>query len=186
MRSTAPLFGSGRVSEVPVELFAATSEVAVQASEQLNVELLDARMTGHPPSQKLSLIVDIVGGIGSDACVALSHQFDVLWEARTASRRDFGLDVSSPGPKRVLENERDFALVAGRSVEVSYRASSDADADSSVVTGTVESCTGGVLYLVDGDDRTDVPLDAVNKAKLVYAVGAKKSPKQKSTRRTRS
>lgn len=163
-----------------MESLEAVRAVAAEVVVPLGVELLDVRWAGGGSSRALKVVVDQAGGISADACAAISRQFDVLWEAKHVRRRDFGLEITSPGPDRPLATERDFARVVGRWIKVVYRTESG----RASATGKVASCAEGKLLLVGSDESVEIPLAAMERARMLFVIGSP-ALKGKSLRRTK-
>ena len=195
--------------EVCVELPESAGRIAEEVALQAGVEMLFVEEKGSGPTRVLRIVADVIGGISAETCASMSRQFDMLWEAEHGEQRQFGLEVTSPGPKRRLADERDFRLVTGRMIEVAYTTSvnptepclgSPDDSGelsetpertvANEVTGKVLSCTDGVLVITT--DAGDVPihLEWITKAKLVYLTGgssvkSRRSSKRKASRRSK-
>jgi len=159
----------------------AAGELAAHVTQPLGIELLEARWVGSGSSRLLRLIVDSDGGISADMCATVSRQFDVLWEAERGERRDFGLEVMSPGPNRPLSSAKDFSRVIGRWVEVRYTL----DDERVTVTGQVASCRDDAVALTGLEEPVEVPLASIEQAKIVFTVG-NPTPKKKSRLKRRS
>ena len=167
----------------------AARPVAEKVALPLGVELLDVRWTGGGSSRTLRIVVDRTGGVSVQTCADFSRQFDLLWEAENARPRDFGLEVTSPGPDRPLATERDFVRVVGRWIEVQYTG----EQARRTVTGQVHSCADGLLHLrclggSSGDEETEmtIPLASIERAKVLFLIGAPKpNTGKKSLRRSK-
>jgi ribosome maturation factor RimP len=157
------------VDESVVEL----ARRAVDEVDAADVELLEARWAGAGVSRCLRLIVDCPDGVNADVCASVSRRFDVSWESERGLRRDFAIDVSSPGPDRQLVTERDFARVAGRWIDLEYVEGDE----STQMTAEVALCRDEALTLTGFDEPVEVPLAAIQRARIVFAIG-KPTPKR--------
>ncbi len=167
-----------------MDLFHAVRAAAEEVAEETGVTLLDIQTRGRPGSQAARLIVDTAGGISAVKLAAVSRQFDLVWESRTGEQRGFTLEVNSPGPDRVLASERDFSLVVGKPVAIQLRPD-DSDKGREI-TGEVVSCSADAV-LVQADEQVSVPLERIERAKLVYRVGGqgKKHNRQRKAKKSR-
>jgi len=166
---------------------AAARHVAARVTALLGIELLDVRWVGTGSARTLRLVIDRPTGVSADACAAVSQQFDVGWEADHGSRREFFLEVTSPGPSRPLVTEQDFARVVGRWVEVTYTRGTDADThERATVTAQVAACAGGALVLGGLDEQLEVPLERIERARMVFMVGSPTAKRKPARRRKRS
>jgi len=161
----------------------AAEVVAEQVVVPLGVELLEAKWIGPRTQRTLRLVVDSEGGVSADICAAVTQQFDLVWEAEEAAPRDFGLEVTSPGPNRPLVTERDFNRVAGKWVEVVYR---DNEANRVTVLAQVDGAAEGILRMTGLDDVENIPLDDIERAKVVFTIGKPPTPKRTLERRQKS
>lgn len=166
-----------------VDALEAARAVSAEAALPLGVELLEVRWIGSGSTRTLRVVLDRIGGVSAETCAEFSRQLDFLWEARSSERRDFGLEVTSPGPSRVLKTGRDFGRVVGRWVEVACATESGVR----TVTGRVGSSDEEAVQLtdVDGatDGRMDIPLRTIERAKVLFVIG---NPKPKRTENRRS
>lgn len=161
----------------------AAEQVAEKVVVPLGVELLEAKWIGPRTQRTLRLVVDSEGGISADICAAVTQQFDLVWEAEHAIQRDFGLEVTSPGPNRPLVTERDFNRVTGKWVEVTYR---EGDTERITVIAQVESAAEGVLRVTGLDNGENIPLNIIERAKVVFTIGKPPTPMRTSERRQKS
>jgi ribosome maturation factor RimP len=81
------------------------------ATTEPEVELLACERVG---AERLRLVIDRAGGVDLELCERVTHQLvDLL--------RDFGLEVSSPGPQRPLTKPDHFRRFVGRRARVRTR-----------------------------------------------------------------
>ena len=169
----------------PVDALEAARSVAAEVAPLLAVELIEVRLTGSGHSDALRVIVDQDGGVSAETCADFSRRFDLLWEGRQAERRDFSLEVTSPGPNRALTAERDFARIIGRWVEIAYATESACR----TVIGRVASCDGGRLHLTEvdgGTEETQISLGSIERAKVLFLIGSPRPKRaKKSLRRSK-
>jgi ribosome maturation factor RimP len=182
------LFILGRPVHVNVDEI--VQQVASAIALPMGVEVIEIRWLGTGKARAARLVVDQDGGVSTDTCVAISKEFDLEWEARSAAPRDFSLEVTSPGPDRKLRTERDFARVTARWVQIERTGSTG----PVTIVGKVARCTDGTLFLSEADgvapaeqgtlDCIEVPLNEIHDAKVLFVIGTP-TLKGKASRRTK-
>ena len=162
--------------------------VATAIAGPMGVEVLEIKWLGSGRTRSVRLVVDQEGGVGADTCARLSREFDLEWEARTATPRDFALEITSPGPDRPLRTVKDFLRVVNRWVQIERQS----DAGTDALTGKVVSCSEDTLVLSetgifpDAGDLSGcvaVPFAEIRNAKILFVIG-NTTPRGKMARRT--
>lgn len=162
--------------------------VATSIAGPMGVEVLEIKWLGVGRTRSVRLVVDQEGGIGADTCARLSREFDLEWEARTATPRDFALEITSPGPDRPLRTVKDFSRVVNRWVQVQRQS----DVGTDTLTGKVVSCSEDTLILSESGLLPDagdlsgcvaVPFVEIRNAKILFVIG-NTTPRGKMARRT--
>ncbi len=122
----------------------------------------------YQPSGKsgslLRIYIDQQDGITLDDCAAVSHQVSGMLDVEDPIQGAYKLEVSSPGLDRPLFIKDDFDRFAGRRVRLAlYRKHDGRRRFDGVLEGT-----RGDAVLLDIDGETfELPLDQVEKARLV-------------------
>lgn len=102
--------------------------------------VVDVEVKGNPGSPMIWIYIDSEkGGVGIDACAALSREFLFHLESVPGVPESFTLNVSSPGLDRPLRDIRQFNANVGRMASVKWKAEG--------ATHTLR----GRLSAVDGD-----------------------------------
>lgn len=166
------------VSASKDEIIALSSEILAP----LGVDLIEAKWIGARNARVLRLIVDTDSGVSADTCAEIIRQFDLLWESQSEKPRDFGFEVTSPGPGRHLETQRDFLRVAGKWVDVLYGYDEE---NLTRVIAQVETCDETALTLSGFDEPERVELSSIVQAKMVFTIGKPPTPQKTFERRTK-
>jgi len=126
-------------------------ERGVPGVEVLAVELLS-------PS-RFCVYVDHPEGVDHALCARITRLLD-------AYRRDYTIDVSSPGPERPLRKPEHFASAVGRRVTV--RTGSRIEGSDRFKGELVHAADGAVLLATAKDsDPLRIPYDAIVRANLI-------------------
>jgi ribosome maturation factor RimP len=126
-------------------------ERGVPGVEVLAVELLS-------PS-RFCVYVDHPEGVDHALCARITHLLD-------AYRRDYSIDVSSPGPERPLRKPQHFASAVGRRIAV--RTESQIEGRNKFKGELVEAADGAVTLATPGEaEPLRIPYDAIVRANLI-------------------
>lgn len=129
----------------PQELAAEVWRLAEPAAAAAGLDLVDVEARGTGGRRRIRVIVDRDGGVGIEACRALSRTLSAGLDAADPIEDRYDLEVTSPGVDRPLVGARAFARVAGRAVQLRTH-------DGAERTGTVEAVEDDAVVLeVDGE-----------------------------------
>jgi ribosome maturation factor RimP len=104
--------------------------------------------------------------VGLDDCQKVSHQVSGLLDVEDPIPWAFELEVSSPGANRPLRTEAHFQRFIGERVKVELV---DQGEERRRYTGEVESVGSGSVVLNVDDERFELELDSIDRARLVPA-----------------
>lgn len=125
-------------------LEAAVADLAAPLVADVDVELVEVEVKGHPGSRVVRLVVDRDEGVDVETCATLSRDLGRALDDTELIAGRHTLQVTSPGVDRPLRTERDFARNVGRSVRIRH--------DGGEVAGIVTAAGAeGVTLDVDGD-----------------------------------
>jgi len=128
-------------------------------------ELIDVTYRYENGRNVLRALVDRpAGGITMDECAGLNRQIGDILEERAVISEIYNLEVSSPGLDRPLRTERDFARNRGKQIKVFLSEPINGKIE---VDGTVGEVSSRELALLTSDGPLGVPLEKINKAKLI-------------------
>jgi ribosome maturation factor RimP len=164
---------------VDVEKLRALTEPVVAG---LGYELVDLEWKRETGSWVLRLFIDRPGstpgkpdGVTLEDCATVSRQLSATLDVADEISVAYSLEVSSPGVDRPLRKEADFVRFAGQKAKIKTRrpipepdAPSTAEATRRNFSGRLLGVEGGAIRIDVGDKEYRVPLDAVEKANLVY------------------
>jgi len=111
-------------------------EFIIKSLADLGLELVRMNVGGAPRQPRITLFVDRVGGVTIGECVEATKDLKKRLISHFDPGMQFSLNISSPGTDRPLKNQRDFHLITGRKVSISYSGEED-PVEQYNVTGTV-------------------------------------------------
>ena len=135
-------------------------------------ELVDVEFTNELGSRILRVYIDNPrpnqsgGGVGLDDCAQVSRELSAVLDVDDAIQGHYSLEVSSPGLNRPLKKESDFARFVGKKAKIRTRHPIGESRRN--FSGTLVEVAGGKVKIDVGDQVCEVPVDAVEKANLVY------------------
>jgi ribosome maturation factor RimP len=114
----------------------------------------------------LRVFIDKVGGVSLDDCASVSRELSAVLDVDDTIPGHYSLEVSSPGLNRPLKKEADFARFVGKKAKI--RTSRPIGEARRNFSGTLVAVADGKVKIDVGDQVCEVPVDAVEKANLVY------------------
>lgn len=136
------------------------AELIEQAVTGLGYELVDFETS--PRARLLRVFIDSAKGISIDDCALVSNHLTRLFAVENV---DFDrLEVSSPGLDRPLKKQADFERFAGQEAQLRMRLPINGQRN---FTGVLAGVTDGVLHLQIADAVLELPLEQIDKARLV-------------------
>jgi ribosome maturation factor RimP len=137
-----------------------------QKLASMGLELYELKFIPAGPHSVMRIYIDKEGGVSIDDCEKASHEISMLLDVEEYPSVAYRLEVSSPGSDRPLRTERDFRRTTGHNIRAQI---SGADGRERSVTGLVERCENGTLYLNDKDVTIDIPVSQVKYAKIEFS-----------------
>ena len=136
------------------------AELIEQAVTGLGYELVDFETS--PRARLMRIFIDAPQGVNVDDCASVSRHLMHLF---TVENVDYDrLEVSSPGLDRVLKKEADFQRFAGQEAQLRTRLPLNGQRN---FKGVLAGVKDGVLHLQSDGVSHEVPLDQIDKARLV-------------------
>jgi len=132
-------------------------------------ELVDLEFKNELGSWILRVFIDkpgAEGGVGLDDCAQVSRELSAVLDVDDVIPGHYSLEVSSPGLNRPLKKESDFARFVGKKAKIRTRHPIGESRRN--FSGTLVEVAGGKVKIDVGDQVCEVPVDAVEKANLVY------------------
>jgi ribosome maturation factor RimP len=134
------------------------------AVEALGYELVDLELNFSGRRGVLRLFIDRSDGIRVEDCEAVSRQVSAVLDVEDPIRRDYDLEVSSPGLDRKLVKPAHFDRFAGQAVQGRFRQMLDGRRR---FTGTLVGRNGTMVTIrVENADLT-VSMDDLEVIRLV-------------------
>ena len=108
--------------------------------------------------------------VSLELCANVSRDLSPALDVLDLIPHAYQLEVSSPGVERPLRDERDFVRFKGHKAKLKRRESEPGG--PAVVVGTIEGVAGGNVRVIEGKHTHEVPLSAIESARLVFEFGA--------------
>jgi ribosome maturation factor RimP len=126
-------------------------------TDEPNVELLACERVG---SDRLRLFIDHPDGVSLELCERVTHQLrDLL--------ADYSLEVSSPGPQRVLTKPDHFRRFLGRRARVRLREPRDGHKS---FTGELVGASDDAVTVAADEGVVSIPYAEINRSNLLPEV----------------
>jgi ribosome maturation factor RimP len=132
-------------------------------------ELVDVEFKNELGAWILRVYIDKPGSserVGLDDCASVSRELSAVLDVDDTIPGHYSLEVSSPGLNRPLKKEADFARFVGKKAKI--RTSRPIGEARRNFSGTLVAVADGKVKIDVGDQVCEVPVDAVEKANLVY------------------
>lgn len=152
-------------------------EIASKVAEKEGCLLYDLEFTGTGAGRTLRLFIDKEpGGVGIEECSSVSNGLnEALDQDDIIPGGPYHLEVSSPGLDRILRKSWHFAKVVGKKVSLktkepleTYGVTDKKWLKAKQVEFVLENIDGEVAVFKPGAEEIRIPLNAVEKAKLVF------------------
>ena len=131
--------------------------------ELVSVECLSDR--GGPV---VRICIDKNGGVSIDDCVHVNRCIGDLMDVELVALAAYRLEVSSPGPNRLLSRERDFQRFAGHRIKVELTAPLEG---RKRFTGVLQGISGSGVTLVVDNKTIHIGFEQIGKARLAGSHG---------------
>jgi ribosome maturation factor RimP len=119
---------------------------------------------GSGPKTILRLVVDGPDGVNLDQCASVSRQASVMLDVEDPTRRQYTLEVSSPGLDRKLYREADYERYVGRRIKIRMAPSCR---DYRTVVGELLGKRNDVIRIFDDSGQEiELPIDEIFEARL--------------------
>jgi ribosome maturation factor RimP len=115
--------------------------------------------------------------VSLELCADVSRDLSTALDVADLIPHAYRLEISSPGVERPLRGERDFVRFKGLKARVRRHApdatpGTEAGGEGRVVVGVLGDVVDGKLRVVDGGRTHEVPLSAIESARLVFEFGS--------------
>jgi ribosome maturation factor RimP len=145
------------------------AELLEKTLPPMGYELVD--WESSPKGRLVRIFIDKPGGVDVEDCARVSEQLTRLFAVENV---DYDrLEVSSPGLDRPLKRAADFERFAGSEAELRLHSQVDGARRFKGILRGLEN--GAVLLETEQGVRT-LPLDAIDRARLVPKIDWRKSP----------
>jgi ribosome maturation factor RimP len=129
-------------------------------------ELVDLEWKNESGGWVLRFFIDKPGGVGLDDCADMSHLLSATLDVSDLIQPAYSLEVSSPGLDRPLRKESDFVRFVGKKAKIKTRRPIGESRRN--FSGILLSAEAGIIRIDVGDQVCEVPVEAVEKANLVF------------------
>jgi ribosome maturation factor RimP len=103
-----------------MKLDSSIEEAIVSVVESLGFECYEVRYFNAGGKTVLRIFADSETGISMDECAEISHGISEMLDEKEFGKKEYTLEVSSPGLDRPLTNQRDFKRFTGKDVQIRY------------------------------------------------------------------
>ena len=139
-------------------------EIAEQAADDHQVELVHAEVAGPEGSPIVRLFIDRPGGVTHDDCSKVSHQMSTVLDVEDFIHSAYVLEVSSPGLERGLYKQADYERFTGSLAKIKARSPIKGQRNfRGRILGVAEQ---NVIVEDRTSGRVEIPLDDIVKANL--------------------
>lgn len=133
--------------------------------ESFGLELWGHEYTPFGGSALVRVFVDGPNGVTLDDCAQISDQLSALFDVEDPIPVAYRLEVSSPGLDRVLFRPEQYGRYLGERLKLRLRWPV---AERRNWTGVLRACEGELVRIEVDGEPVEVPLEAVQRARLVY------------------
>jgi ribosome maturation factor RimP len=133
----------------------------------LGYELWELEYVTRQGGGLLRLYIDADAGIGVDDCARVSRAVSAVMDEADPIPVAYTLEVSSPGMDRVLRTQRHFAHCIDALVRVELSRLLNG---RKRFAGRLLAVEAGQITLQVDDDRVELPIEAIHKARVVPEV----------------
>lgn len=134
--------------------------------ESFGLELWGLEYVPFGGSALVRVFVDGPNGVSLDDCTQVSEQLSALFDVENPIPVAYRLEVSSPGLDRVLFHPEQYRRYIGERLKLRLRWPVG---DRRNMSGVLCSCDEDSIRLEVDGETFEVPLDAIQRARLVYA-----------------
>jgi len=142
------------------------SLIAAPLLYELGLGLVDVEFLHESGTWILRVFIDKEGGVGVDDCARVSRELGDLIESKDIISYHYVMEVSSPGLNRPLKKESDYIRSIGKMIRIKM---CKPFLNRKNFTGSLANVSEGKFtLLLDDGNSIELPLDLVDKAKLIY------------------
>ncbi|MFT6398884.1 MAG: ribosome maturation factor RimP [Bradymonadia bacterium] len=166
---------------VPAALADTLEELAAEICAEFDLVVYDLQIL--PETGRISLVIDRAGGSspGNGVTVSditrVSKQIGYQLDTEDLVPFSYQFEVSSPGVERDLNTARQVRQNIGRDVRIVL--GEQTEDDRRIVEGVLESFSDGVLSVASGENRWEIELDNVRRARTVFDFASTKAKRKK-------
>ncbi len=132
------------------------------ASEGL--ELVHVEYQREASGWVLRLYIDRLGGVTLEDCTLISRQLSDELDVAVENIGPYHLEVSSPGADRPLGKLQDYERFRGHMAKIK---TANSLAGRKTFKGIISGLRGDVVELLVGDEKVDIPVGEIVRARLV-------------------
>ncbi|KAF3982038.1 MAG: ribosome maturation factor RimP [Methylococcales symbiont of Hymedesmia sp. n. MRB-2018] len=137
----------------------------------LGYECVGIEFNPHPQHGLLKIYIDTENGIVLEDCTKVSHQLSGLLDVEDPISGNYQLEVSSPGADRPFFKMSQFEQFIGSVVTVNLFRPINKQRK---ITGLIDSVEDNIVYLQQANQLSEIPFQAMSKARLVPEFDIKK------------
>lgn len=143
------------------------SDITAPVIEDLGFSLYCVKLTGQDGATIVQIMAEdpATGRLGVDDCAKISRAVSAIMEVEDPIKSAYRLEVSSPGIDRFLIQPEHFEKYKG--FEAKLETDTPAENGQRKFRGTIKSLEDNKVLIVTDEGEVEIPLNALNKAKLV-------------------
>ncbi len=139
-------------------------EIAENAAENNNVELVHAEISGVKKNLAVRIFIDKEGGVTHEDCAKVSREIGAVLDEEDFIASEYTLEVSSPGLERGLYSLKDFEKFTGNLARVKTYMAIDGQKN---FRGSIIGVDGeDVIFEDKTNGEVRIPFEAVAKANI--------------------
>ncbi len=147
-----------------MKLDTSVEEAIVAVVEDLNYDLYNVKYFTAGGKTTLRIFADTDEGISMDQCAEISHAVSEVLDEKEFGKKEYTLEVSSPGLDRPLENQRDYRRFLGKEVQVRFE---NEKGKAKKFSGIVLDAGDESVLLKDGDTQESFKYDTLLSGKVI-------------------
>lgn len=131
--------------------------------EDLNIELVDIEFRNEGRSKILRVYIDKENGVSIDDCASISRELGTLLDVNNVINSGYTLEVSSPGLRRPLKEEKDYKRFLGRQIKLKTNKMVE---NRKNFEGLLKNCNDGNISVETDGTLYSIPIELITKANL--------------------
>jgi len=133
-----------------------------------NIEFVSLEFLSDRGGAILRVCIDKPGGVTISDCTHMSRQIGDLMDVHFEEMGAYRLEVSSPGPKRILRKPTDFDRFSGHRIKMEVKHPIQ---DRRKFTGILQGICEDLVTIEVNQEMVEIPYEQIGKARLAGSHG---------------